>query len=301
MKQIILITLLLPIVAASQITLPPGQSITITAQQPQGVVIHDTIWQCPPVPQPIDTTKPGSYGTLLFQTGYDNTSTINTNQGPLNKISTTIYKTAPGSFRTEAGPGTNVSNGYRSEMQYSGSTYNPAVVTVEYDVYYENWKAFGGGGHSIQWHPQSSSGSAVLSLQNYGGKFNVVRSLGGSNFHQQSTQMTTLPNRWYKMRWEIKWSGGTDGYIRLYIDGALYYSFTGKTTDVGTPYLKVGQNRWNTSTSMGVNTVVYYDNLKIWNSAGVVYNKNGEVGIIIFNNFGNSTPLLIGGTTTDAR
>jgi hypothetical protein len=85
--------------------------------------------------------------------------------------------------------------------------------------------------------------------------------LNGTNYHQSGTLMTTQPNKWYKMRWEIKWSTGTDGYIRLYIDNVLYYSFTGKTSSGG-QYIKVGQNRWNMNSSE--NTIVFYDNLKIY-------------------------------------
>lgn len=220
----------------------------------------------PPVEPP--PTNPGSYGTLVHSSGFDKASDVNKNQGPLNSVSTTVYKTGPGSFRTEAGPGTNVSSGYRSEMQYDGSQLNPSEGVWEYDVYYEGWKSFSGGGHSVQWHPNSGTGSAVLSLQNYGGRFNVVRTLNDSkgNIHQSGTLKDTKPNTWYTFRWEIKWSTGSDGYIRFYIDNELYYTFTGRTADnTGTPYFKLGQNRWNLGTSpLKENTVVYYDNLKIY-------------------------------------
>jgi hypothetical protein len=212
------------------------------------------------------TTPPptggGSYGTLSFSAGYNSSSEVNTQQGMYNSVSTSQKIEGAGSFRSEVrGDQAAQSAGYRSEMQYNNSSVNPKEGVYEYDVYYENWKAVSGGGHSIQWHPNSSSGSAVLSLQNYGGKFNVVRSLGGTNYMQSGTLMTTQANKWYKMRWEIKWSTGTDGYIRLYIDGSLYYSFTGKTSSGG-EYFKVGQNRW--SMRSGENTVVYYDNLKVY-------------------------------------
>jgi hypothetical protein len=191
-------------------------------------------------------------------------SSVNTNQGRRNTVSFSTYKTGPGSFRSEVRYGdASLSGGYRSEMQYNGSTYNPTEGVIEYDVYYENWRNWGGGGHSIQWHPNSSTGGAVISLQNYDGKFRVVRSINGNNSYQSGTLQTVSPNRWYKMRWEVKWSNSTSGYVRFYIDNVLYYSYTGRTTDShGTPYLKVGQNRWDIPS--GANTVVYYDNLKIY-------------------------------------
>lgn len=218
-----------------------------------------TVNAVPTTPPP---TGGGSYGTLTFSAGFNSSSEVNTNQGMYNSISTTQKTEGTASFRSEVkGSQASQSSGYRSEMQYNGTAQNPTEGVIEYDVYYENWRSVSGGGHSIQWHPNSSSGSAVLSLQNYGGRFNVVRSLNGTNYHMSGTQMTTQPNKWYKMRWEIKWSTGTDGYIRLYIDNALYYSFTGKTSSGG-QYLKVGQNRWNMAS--GQNTIVYYDNLKIY-------------------------------------
>jgi hypothetical protein len=270
MKKFLLIAAsMLPILCMSQVSIPPGKTITVTAEQcpPTQVTVHDTIWQCPPVtPQPTDTTKPQtSYGTLTYQNGYNYSTDINTGQGPLNKISTLVYVTAPGSFRTEAGDKNSYqSSGYRGEMQYNDAIQNPTEGVWEYDVYYENWKSFPGGGHSVQWHPNSSSGSAVLSLQNYGGYFNVVRSLNGTNSGQKGTLMQVIPNKWYRMRWEIKW--GTSGYIRLYIDNTLYYSFTGQTSGGGV-YFKLGQNRWSTTCNgcaAGPNSVVYYDNLKIY-------------------------------------
>ena len=216
----------------------------------------------PPTTPPVTPPDPpsGNYGTLIFQSGFDNKGDINTNQGPQNSISTTVYKTGPGSFKSQAGTNaSNVSAGYRGEMQFTQAQ-TPAEGVYEYDVYYENWKRFAGGGHSVQWHPNSSSGSAVISLQNYNGSFNVVRSLGGTNYHQSGTLMPVQSNRWYRMRWEIKFSTGNDGYIRLFIDDKLYYTFTGRTSSGG-QYFKLGQNRWNTG---GENSVVYYDNLKIY-------------------------------------
>lgn len=216
------------------------------------------------VVKPTDPPTPpttGNYGTLTYSNNYDKATDINENQLGRGSIST-FALTGAGSFRTEVrGSDPSISSGYRSEQQYDGSQYVPVEGVVEYDVYYENWTAVSGGGHSVQWHPKSSSGSAILSLQNYGGKFNVVRSIGGANYHQQGTLLATQPNKWYKMRWEIKWSTGSDGYIRLFIDNNPYYSFSGKTCD-GIPYFKLGQNRW--SMSSGQNTIVFYDNLKIW-------------------------------------
>ncbi len=214
---------------------------------------------------PATTTTPPStnYGTMTMQTGYENSTDVNTNQGQYNSRSSSVKKSGSYSFRTEVRENQpNLHGGYRSEMQYSVS---PVEAVIEYDVYYENWKAFQDGGHTIQWHPQSSTGSAVLSLQNYGGKFMVVRAINGVNSYS-SAPMSVVPNKWYNMRWEVKWANNSTGYVRFYIDGQLYYSYTGITTDqYGTPYLKVGQNRWpNSGSSIKETAVVYYDDVKVY-------------------------------------
>lgn len=232
------------------------------------IVISAPVTSTPPPTTTTPSTGTGSYGTQTFATGYDVASDVNTNQGPRNSVSFSIKKSGAGSFRSEvrsSDPST--SSGYRGEMQYNGSAYNPTEGVVEYDVYYENWRNFGGGGHSMQWHPDNGNGSAALSLYTYDGKFMVVRNLGskydGANYYQSGNLMTIAPNKWYNMRWEFKWAT-SGGYIRLYIDGQLYYSYSGETMNstTGMPYMKVGQNRW--SMPSGTNTVVYYDNLKVF-------------------------------------
>jgi hypothetical protein len=214
------------------------------------------------------TTPPpgGSYGTLAYTQLYDVSSSVNTNQGRRNSVSFTKFKTGPGSFRSEVRAGdASLSGGFRSEMAYTGTEYNPTEGVVEYDVYFENWTGLDGGGGTIAWNPGTSGAGSIVSLQNFGGKFDVVRAIGSSVVHQSGTLMNVLSNTWYKMRWEFKWSTGTDGYVRLYIDNVLYYSFTGKTADGSGQTFKIGQNRWPSSGStMQKTSVCYYDNLKIY-------------------------------------
>jgi hypothetical protein len=206
------------------------------------------------------TPPPGGYGTLFYSQGYDVSSSVNTSAGPRNTRSTSRYKTGPGSFRSEVRYGDSRTYG---EMVYTGSTYNATEEVVEYDVYYENWRNFGGGGTTMVWLPTTSGASAVVSLQNYDGKFKVVRAIGSTVTPQTTGISSVISNRWYKMRWELKWSNTSTGYIRLYIDNVLYYSFNGATTDnSGTPNMRVGQYRWDVSS--GSTSVVYYDNLKVY-------------------------------------
>jgi hypothetical protein len=208
----------------------------------------------------------GNYGTLTYSQPYDVTSSVNTDQGRRNAVSFTTFRTGPGSFKSEVRAGDpSLSGGWRSEMGYTGTTQNPTEGVLEYDVYYQNWTSLDGGGGSIAWNPGTRGASSILSLQNYGGKFDVVRALGSTVTHQSGTLMASASNTWYKLRWEFKWSTGSDGYIRLYIDNVLYYSFTGKTADGSGQSLRIGQNRWpSRGNTMQVTSVCYYDNLKIY-------------------------------------
>jgi hypothetical protein len=211
----------------------------------------------------VNTSTPppgGGYGTLFYSQGYDASNSVNTSNGQRNTRSTSKYVTGPGSFRTEVRYGDRPDRG---EMIYTGSAYNAAEEVIEYDVYYENWRNFGGGGSTIMWQPTTPGAMASLGLQNYEGTFKVVRALGSTVTGQTSGVTSVISNKWYKMRWEVKWSTSSTGYIRLYIDNVLYYSFTGITADnSGTPNMRVGQYRW--STTSGSTSVVYYDNLKVY-------------------------------------
>gem|GEM_PF-1507790 len=211
-------------------------------------------------------TQTGTGYTLSYTEGYDVSSSVNTNQGIRNVWSTSGYKTGPGSFKSEVRAGdASLSGGFRSEMLYTGTSQNPTEGAIEYDVYYQGWSNLDGGGTNISWNPATSGAGAIVSLQNYGGKFDVVRAIGSSVTHQSGTLMNVTANTWYKMRWEYKWSTGTDGYVRLYINDALYYSFTGKTADGSGQTLRVGQNRWpNSGSTMTTTSICYYDNMKIY-------------------------------------
>jgi hypothetical protein len=211
---------------------------------------------------------PPTTGNLTFSKNYDSTSELSLDQKPSSNLaeffSTTIKKDGTGSFKSFT-KGVNTSSGVRCEEQYTQAGANPTEGIIEYDSYYENYKQTGWGGSSIQWHPNNNN-SANVFLYTTEGKFTVARNLGGSNIFQNgstnaSANKSIESNRWYHFKWEIKWSTGSDGYVKLAIDGAPYYSFTGRTQDSdGKPYLKVGQNNWGSSTG----PTIYYDNLRIY-------------------------------------
>lgn len=209
------------------------------------------------------TPPPGNYGTLVYENAYSKESDINSNQLGEGGFATIGGK---GAFKSLVTGKVSSSGSFRSEQQFDGSLYNPNEFVLEYDANYENWKNFGNNsGHVVQWHPHGNGLSATLSIYGYQGEFEVVRNLSGTNYREGSYpqgKKKITPNVFITHRWEVKWSTGNDGYIRLYLDNVLYYSYTGKTKfESQNPYYKQGQNRWIVS---GGNSTIYYRNLKIW-------------------------------------
>jgi hypothetical protein len=212
-------------------------------------VVITVISTTPPPPPPTGYT-------LTFQTGYDTDADMKyggNGQYGNGTISTTTYKTAPGSFYSRPA---NVSSGIRSEVQYGGSEQNNSEGAVEYDVMYE--VVVPNNGHSFQWHPNTGGGSASPGLWHIGGKFVMVNWKDGGN-QEHATGITIATNKWYHIRMEYKFA--SNGYFRLYIDGALAVGWTGQVGDGSGQYLKVGYNGWDGSST---SSRIYYDNLKIY-------------------------------------
>jgi hypothetical protein len=241
------------------------QTRTVTGYTPGGCTGTPTTQ--PVLTQSCTVTPPPTGYTLTYQNDFNVASDINSNQLGRGSLSTTQSVSGGASFRSEVRAGdAPISSGWRSEQQYEGANQNPTEGAVEYDVFYENWGNFDGGGHSVQWHPNTSGGSAIISLQNYSSTWDVTRDqCTNCAVIHQSNAPSHLSNRWYNLRWEFKWSTGSDGYVRLFVDGVQTFNFIGATADGSGQYFKLGQNRWPSgSGNMQTTSVCYYDNLKIY-------------------------------------
>lgn len=251
---------LTPDAAETQVTgLAQGTSVfRLIATDSAGATVSDDLSV---IVQAADATPPpgGNYGTLVFARDFDKASDITPGQLAEGSFSTKDG----GCFLSKVTGKVYTSGGYRSEQQFDGSLYNPTEFVLEYEANYENWKNFGtNSGCVVQWHPHASGGSATISIYGYTGEYEVVRNISGTNYHDSAYiggKKQIVPNKWVKHRWEIKW--GNPGYVKLYLDDVLYFSFTGTTkVESQNPYFKLGQNRWFTNGT----TVVYYRKLKIW-------------------------------------
>lgn len=202
----------------------------------------------------VNAAQPIGY-TLVYSTGYDNQASLDPfGHGQIGNggLSTNVYVTGPGSFHSRPN---NVSAGIRSEVQYDAAQ-TPLEGAVEYDVLYN--VIVPNNGHSLQWHPTTSGGSASPGLWFVNGKFQWNNWKDGQNA-THTTGITIQTGHWYHMRIEYKF--GTSGYLRHYIDGTLVCSWTGQVGDGSKPYLKVGYNGWDSnSTASDIN----YDNLQVF-------------------------------------
>lgn len=283
MKQTILFLLLAPLFSFAQQTtsvkIPPSKDTTVikfvtttttsanttTTYTTSSIAVKlDSIVVVTPIDNGSTGIPSNGYNTLLYSNNFDSPSSINSNQLGAGSFSS-FAKTGTGSFKSVVPAGSGqISGGFRSEQQFSDSYSQTGVeLAVEYDEFFETLPNV--GGLSVQWHGNIQGTSGQTSLWITGGQFmvqrNVIGTAGSPNIYQSGSLMKIVKGQWYHMRWELKFSSGNDGYERLYIDGKLYYSVTGKTSDGSGQYLKVGQNLFS---SPGVNSILYIDNLYIW-------------------------------------
>lgn len=207
------------------------------------------------ITQPADVvTPPATYGTLIYSSNFDTQKELDpwgNNQLGNGSLSSTVFKSAPYSFKAVP---LNVSSGIRSEIQFPGSL-TPTEGAIEYDVLYET--IFQNSGHSLQFHPYTTGGSASPGLWHENGQFIWVNWKNGTNT-KYPTNFKIPQNRWMHIVFEYKI--GSSGYMKMTIDGVVVLNKTGiQVGDGSGQYLKVGVNMWQNQQS-----VVYYDNLKIW-------------------------------------
>lgn len=151
-----------------------------------------------------------------------------------------------------------VSSGIRSEVQFDeGKTKKEGAI--EYDVTYIKFPR--DNAHSFQFHPNTGGASACPGMWHRGGKLGLTFKLPDA---VNVTPKFSLPvlNQKYKIRHEYKFSTGSDGYWRVYVDGQLWTEYKGKTALDGTgQYLKIGVNMWDQSAT---NSDAFYDNIVIF-------------------------------------
>lgn len=228
-------------------------SFRVTVTDDKGSTSTDDV-QVTVNPQP--TPPPTGYTVV-----YSNTISVQKDLDPFGhgqlgngKLDTSAFVSGPASFKSRPA---NVSSGIRSEIQFEDAQ-TPLEGALEYDVRYN--VIVPNNGHSLQWHPTTSGGSASPGLWFSSGKFLWNNWINGVN-QGHSTGFAPVIGRWYHFRIEYKF--GSTGYLRFFIDGVQNTSgsWTGQVGDGSRPYLKVGYNGWDgNSTASDIN----YDNIVVY-------------------------------------
>lgn len=307
-KQIIVFLLFLPLYSLSQVTIKPGETITVTSLPcpvcPPPVIIRDTVkiketviirdtvkvtntiivrdTVCPTTPPPTEPPPPstGTRQNIIYEDMFespDPKSKYAAQQQWCCSYSVTPSKIVVGegnqSVRMEHRGTEQVSSGYRVEFQ-SDQHFKPATeLWYGYKMYFENFKAQSVNSHIPQWHPTVGGGSASLGIYVGSNTFHVRLNPEGDESAFTLKDGKKIENgRWYSFVWHIKWHS-TSGIVELWIDGEKYVEYINKPTLTrgGLPYFKLGLNRFaRTNTSM----IFYVDALRIGNEKATFTDVN---------------------------
>jgi hypothetical protein len=138
-----------------------------------------------------------------------------------------------------------VSSSIRSEVTMP-TDYDYGERWYGFSIYLENWDDDPAGEHIFQWHPNSSSGSAVLSLFTNEDKFTLVHQNGGTASSQDFARPVLGPllkNQWVDFVLHVIWASKDTGLIEIWINGVKKYTYNGQT-DWGGQYIKLGVNKF---------------------------------------------------------
>lgn len=227
-----------------------------------------------PVADPSETAKPTTAASakeyvLTYFNGFDKAEDITSNQLGNGSVGGAIVKSGSGSFHSVVKAGDpSISNGWRSEQQWTKPLQNPKEGAVQFDIYFESWEKPDWGASCIQWHPNNNDngGSALFFMEVCQQKWNMYCWKNGY-MDRYDKPSAIKPGQWYNIRMEFKWSQYPDGYFNVLIDNKPYWSYTGATQmSEDQPYLKLGQNHFpgtpDDPSPHGM--VLDYDNLKIF-------------------------------------
>ena len=163
-----------------------------------------------------------------------------------------------------------VSSSIRSELTML-QDYDAGERWYGFSIYLENWDNDPAGEHVFQWHPESSSGSAVLSLFTNENNFTLVHQNGGSTSSQEFARPVLGPllkNQWVDFVLHVKWAADDSGLLEIWLNGAKKYTYNGRT-DWGGQYIKMGINKFCWAGPCGPSAVsvrvMYIDAFRIGN------------------------------------
>jgi|SRR5271166_1933103 len=105
----------------------------------------------------------------------------------------------------------------------------------------------------FQWHTDQSSGHHLTVEPD--GNFHIFRQSAPGLVYDIEQGPAVPWGQWVPVEFDIKWSNGDDGYLKVTIGGVQYMNYSGQTVfDAGTPYLQFG---WYGYQGNGTNQVEF--------------------------------------------
>lgn len=214
----------------------------------------------PPTPIP-PTPDPSGY-VEVYRNSYDkasDTDPFNHSQGTPTIVTDAIKGNVVRYFVPKGA--SSISSGWRNETQYNNDLTPSAVdIILEYDMLIKQLPK--SRGLMFQVHGEQDGTSGQHSLWLDGGQmyvqFNPTGKKGDPNVYQTKGIQSAKLNVWQHFQWQVRYSNKSDGYIRLLVDGTLYFDsgFRG-VCDAQGQYAKTGVN-WFSSPESDIE-VLYND------------------------------------------
>lgn len=228
---------------------------------------------------PVCKKSPGGRKNLLFESGFEGSNFLagwSNDQHCCDysvQQSSEVAREGSSSLRLEVrNTDAQVSNSIRSEITLPGIT-DQGEMWYGLSLYFKDWTLDHAGSTELQWHPDNSGGSSVLSLRTTNGEYEFVHGSNATGFtygQVPARYRTVIPNVWVDLVFHIKWATGNTGFIEVWKDGVQVYNIQGVRTDFDGQYLKAGINAfaWSQGITDIVTTRVFFvDNVRIGNAS----------------------------------
>jgi hypothetical protein len=160
-----------------------------------------------------------------------------------------------------------VSGSIRSELTVPAIT-DSGERWYGLSYYLKDWVVDGSPHSILQWHPNSSNGSAALAMLAHNGVLTIVHGDPFGSWKYVNIG-NIVPDVWTDLVLHVKWDSTNNGLIEVWRDGELVYDTSGIRTEwVGGQYIKVGINHYGWTipvNDVADERILYIDDVRIGN------------------------------------
>jgi len=163
--------------------------------------------------------------------------------------STDTFRAGGGSFRIDLRKSDpEVSGSKRVEIEVDNSISQPITATRWYGGSWllpSPWTSDHFGESILQWHDLDGT-SPPLAVITYDDSIWVRTNVNFNGHNYAVAAINDIKGNWMDMVLQVKWTTGTDGFIKCWINGTLKLNLSNITTNASTgSYIKIGMNKWN--------------------------------------------------------